>query len=186
MAKRPPRPSKAKPSRPSKAKGKAKPSKARPAKRPPRAPGPSRAKQRALERMADLAGAPMRVESVPPTRFALWQLRATFYLPPGSTYDSVADILESWTSDRSIRRGVGERSTARIQVAYDQGRGRSGEYTLAEIGTFDFALSRALERVDVRDGDRDALVDRYGLDGNTSAITRLYVWLGADIDYVDG
>lgn len=163
--------------------------KKRPAKRAPRptprAPGPSRAKQRALDRMADLAEAPMRVETVPATRFALWQLRATFYLPPGSTYDSVAEILDRWDADRSIRRDVGARSAARIQVAYDHGRGRSGEYTLAEIGTFDFALSRAIERVDVRDGDDDALVARYGNEsGDQSRITRLYLWLGAEIQRV--
>jgi hypothetical protein len=144
--------------------------------------------KKAIERMARHTGGPFRHEFVKATRHAMWVVEGTFYLPPGATYDDVAEILDAWSEDDGITRLIGERRTARIQVAYHQSRGRQGEYTLAEIGSWDFALGRAIERVDVRDGDRDALVERYGVDGSkgTSAISRLYVWFGEDLRDVSG
>lgn len=140
----------------------------------------------ALERMALYTAGPFRAEYATATRHAMWTVRGMFYLPHGTTYDDISQILEEWSADDTLERLVGPRRTARIQVAYDQGRGRSGEYTLAEIGAWDFCLGRAAERVDVRDGDRDALSERYGNEGNTSAVTRLIVWLGSDLREVTG
>lgn len=144
--------------------------------------------QKGLERLAEAAGGPYRVEYAKPTKHAHWEYRATFYLRPGSTYDTVSEILDAWASDDTARRLIGGKSTARIQVAWHQGRGKSGEYTLAEIGTWDMTLDRALERVDVRDGDDDGLVYRYGVAGanGTSAIDRIYVWVGAKAKSVSG
>lgn len=173
---------KAKPAPKARPKPKAKPAvKAKP-KAKPHSPSffERRGLYRALELMAAHVGGPHTVEHVPATRYALWLARGTFYLPTGSTYDTVAEILEAWADDVRIARQVGDH-IARIQVAWDQGRGKSGEYTLAEIGPWQFCLGRALERVTVRDGDRDSLVDRYGIDGKTSTIRRLYVWLGEEL-----
>lgn len=181
---------KAKPAPKPRAKPKAKPTpkakakpKAKPARKPrPSAGGSRRGLYHALERMAEYAG-PVRPEHVPPTVHALWTVRGTFYLPQGATYDTVAEILEAWSESRTILREVGENRTARIQVAWDAGRGRTGEYTLAEIGPWGFVLGRAIERVTVRDGERDGLVQRYGADGDrgTSSIRRLYVWFGEEL-----
>lgn len=167
---------KAKPKAKAKVKAKAKP------KAKPHSPGffARRGLYKALEMMARHVGGPHSVEHVPPTRYALWSARGTFYLPTGSTYDTVAQILEAWADDSRITRQVGNH-IARIQVAWDQGRGKTGEYTLAEIGPWQFCLGRAIERVTVRDGDRDGLMERYGLAGHTSTVRRLYVWLGEEL-----
>lgn len=143
----------------------------------------SRALLAAFDLMQDLAGTvgpipSLTVKDPPQTSRTPWEHVARFGIRDG-TYEEVLLILETWEASKELARAVGKQRLARIQVRYTTGRGKGGEYTLAEIGPWSLAISRAVERVGVRD-DRDAsLVERYGSEGDTSQVDALLVWLSS-------
>jgi hypothetical protein len=105
---------------------------------------------------------------------------ARFVFPGGSTYDDILIVLRDWRDDRRIEKAIGSSRLARIQVRYKdkKGRGSHGEYTLSEIGSWEFAVSRATQRVGSHDDRLDSLINRYGADGDKSIsyIDSLIVW----------
>lgn len=141
---------------------------------------------RALDLLQDLAlnvvqPTTLRVKSPPPGSRTPWLLAGWFEFPAVDvTYDDILLILRQWDS-RATRAAIGSQRLSRIQVRYTTSRGKGGEYTLAEIGPWTSTISRAVERVGLRDEshgqDREALVVRYGLEGDTSEIDALVVWL---------
>lgn len=108
-----------------------------------------------------------------------WMLLSRF-LAPSATYDDVFVVLRNWRDDATIERLIRPQRLSRIQVVYTTTRGKQGEYTIAEIGPWELAISRAVQRVGVRDDKDDALVNRYG-DGtkDQSEIDAVVVWFSS-------
>jgi hypothetical protein len=138
----------------------------------------------ALDLMQDLfPGSTMWVRNTPPSVSRTpWLLVARYSLPGGTTYEDVFFALYRWRDSRDISRLIGSQRLSRIQVRYTTDRGKEGEYTLAEIGPWDLAVSRAVERVGIRDDKDESLIERYG-EGTSkqSDIDALVVWLSAAV-----
>lgn len=163
---------------------KPKPKKAAPRK-PPRErrkpESPTRKLLSAIDLMQDAApGATVQAKEPPPNIARTpWILVVRFSLPGGSSYDDVLAILIAWRS-RKIERLIGAQRLCRIQVRYVTERGVKGEYTLAEIGPWELAISRAYERVGIRDDRDESLQERYGEDSSKkSDIDALLVWFSS-------
>lgn len=107
-----------------------------------------------------------------------WMLLSSFYA--ALTYDDVLIALRGWRDDRTIERHIRPQRLSRIQVRYVTDRGKEGEYTLAEIGPWELAVSRAVERVGVRDDKDEALIERYGEGSDSpSEIDAIIVWFSS-------
>lgn len=137
----------------------------------------------AVDQMQDMApGTITEIHDVPNSGFSRtpWRMAVRFIFPGGTSYDDIFITLRDWRDDRSIERKVGADRLSRIQVRYRNkgSRGAHGEYTLSEIAGWETASSRATERVGVRDGREDSLINRYGSDGESgqSTIESLIVW----------
>lgn len=173
-----------------KAKPKAKPKKS-PKRKPTKPAAPKRAPRKAesptskllsaIDLMQDSApGSTVQAKEPPPNIARTpWMLVVRFSLPGGSSYDDVLGILVAWRS-RKIERLIGAQRLCRIQVRYVTERGAKGEYTLAEIGPWELAISRAYERVGVRDDRDESLQERYGEESSKkSDIDALLVWFSS-------
>ena len=172
---------------------KAKPKKAKPKKavarkrsppRPREPAGPTREPLvarllEAIDLMTDLSpGSVSDVRDVPAsshTRVA-WRIAVRFVQQVGTTYDDIYRTLIAWRDSRKLERLITEDRLSRIVVRYRHEEGKSGEYTLSEIGSWELVISRAVERVGVRDDRLPSLLSRYGSEGNTSYIDSLIVW----------
>jgi len=127
--------------------------------------------------VADVRDAPSSERSRTP-----WRLVARFSFPGGTTYDDLFVTLRDWRDDRRIERAIGADRLSRIQVQYKnkKGRGSGGEYTIAEIGAWELAISRGVERVGIRDDKLESLIQRYGTPGETvSYIQSVTVWFSS-------
>jgi hypothetical protein len=170
-----------------KAKPKAKP-KAQPQRKPQKTQNPQPANRltEAVDHMQDLAPGTLAHIRRPPDSHGRtpWLIVVKFSLPSGSTYDDVFEILRDWRDDRPIERLIGAQRLSRIQANFTTDRGRQGQYTLAEIGPWSLVISRAVERVAIRDNRRDSLIARYGTSANKqdspSSISSLYVWFSSN------
>lgn len=141
---------------------------------------------RALDLLQDLAfnvvqPTLLHIKTPPPSSRTPWLLAGWFAFPGVDiAYDDILLVLRQWDS-RATRSAIGSQRLSRIQVRYTTSRGKGGEYTLAEIGPWTSTISRAVERVGIRDEshgrDREPLVERYGREGDTSEIDALIVWL---------
>lgn len=126
---------------------------------------------------ADARSAPTSVHTRTP-----WSMVVRFSFPGGATYDDLFPVLRDWRDDRRIERAVGGDRLARIQVRYrnKKGRGSKGEYTIAEIGPWELAVSRAMERVGIRDNKHDAIIARYGAESDSpSVVEAILVWFSS-------
>jgi hypothetical protein len=136
----------------------------------------------ALEILLDLApGAVLRAKDAPAHAARTpWLMVGRFGLPGGTSYDELGGILTRWEASKRAERLIGADRLSRLQVKYTTERGQVGEYTLAEIAPWEAAISRAVERVMIRDNGRDSLVQRYG-EGRTrqSDIDAVLVWFSA-------
>jgi hypothetical protein len=144
----------------------------------------------AIDEMVSVApGATVSTRKAPESRSRTpWMLLSSFRLPEGTTYDDVYVVLRTWRDDATIERLVRPQRLSRLQVRYVTDRGKEGEYTLAEIGPWELAVSRACERVGVRDDKDESLLERYG-DGTDrqSAINALVVWFSSfTVEVLDG
>lgn len=147
----------------------------------PKRDGLTRSLLKAIDHMQDLApGSVAEIHDAPATsKGTPWRMAVRFILPRGTTYDDVFIVLRDWRDDKPIRK-ILENRLSRIQVRYKdkRGRGAEGEYTLAEIGGWEIASSRAAEKVGIRDSkNRESLIARYGGDKKTTSyIESLIVW----------
>lgn len=124
--------------------------------------------------IAEIHDAPASARSFTP-----WKMIVRFILPRGSSYDDLYEILVTWERDRPIGRKIGMGRLSRIQVRYidKKGRGAHGEYTLSEISEWEVAISRAVEKVGVRDDRLDSLRERYGSESDSiSYVESVIVW----------
>jgi hypothetical protein len=137
---------------------------------------------RAIDDMQDMApGTVTDIHNAPDTsRGTPWRLAVRFiFEDKATTYEDIFQILRDWRDDKRIESLVGKDRLARIQVRYvdKKGRGSHGEYTLGEIGSFSKVVSRSMERVGIRDGRNDSLIERYFADAKKrSYIESLIVW----------
>lgn len=137
---------------------------------------------RAIDDMQDLApGTVTDIHNAPETsRGTPWRLAVRFiFEDKATTYEDIFNVLRDWRDDTRIESLVGRDRLARIQVRYvdKKGRGSHGEYTLGEIGSFSKVVSRSMERVGIRDGRNDSLMERYFTDAKKrSYIESLIVW----------
>jgi hypothetical protein len=80
-------------------------------------------------------------------------------------------------SSSTLSTTIGARRLARIVVGYRKRGAPTLDYTLAEIGPWDLAISRAVARVDVGEDHPDGgLLQRYGSSPDNQ-IGHLDVWL---------
>lgn len=139
----------------------------------------------AIDEMQDIApGTIAHVQDAPRSAFSRtpWRMVARFAFPRGTTYEDIFSILRDWRDDRRIEKKIGSDRLSRIQVLYKdrKGRGARSEYTLSEIAPWELAVSRASERVGVRDDRQDSLIGRYGASAPTvSYIDSLVVWFSS-------
>lgn len=163
--------------------------KAKPRKRPaPRkqAPPPARSDKAdlldAIDEMVSVApGATVKTTNAPGTKSRTpWMFLCDFSFPSDTTYDELLDVLETWRDDGNIERLIRPQRLSRIQVRYVTERGKTGEYTLAEIGPWELVVSRAYQRVGIRDDRDPSLVERYGVEsGQTSEVGSIMVWFSS-------
>ena len=135
----------------------------------------------AIDEMQDLApGTVAETHDAPQTaKGTPWRLATRFIFPHGTTYDDLFIVMRDWSEDRRIKKLVGAQRLSRIQVRYrnKMGRGSHGEYTLAEIGSWEVTPDIAAERIGIRDNRMESLIARYGGDGKTaSEIESVIVW----------
>jgi len=183
--------SKAKPKAKVKPKSKAKPkakakskSRARPARKPPSQPARSDKADLldAIDEMVSVApGATVKTINAPGARSRTpWMFLCEFSFPGDTTYDDLLDTMTVWRDDERIEKLIRAQRLSRIQARYITERGKTGEYTLAEIGPWELVISRAVERVGIRDDRDPALVERYGRDSeDPSEVGSLMVWFSS-------
>lgn len=109
-----------------------------------------------------------------------WRLISEFaFIDDSASYDDLFLILKNWRDSRRIAGLIGGSRLTRIVVTYKsrKGRGAHGEYTLSGIASWNLAISRAVERVGIRDERLDALVERYGTESDSpSYLQSIVVW----------
>lgn len=143
---------------------------------------PSRKLLSAIDAMQDAApGFLVQIKEPPPNVARTpWMIVVRFSSPGGTSYNDVFQVLNDWQGSREIERGVGAQRLSRIQIHYIADRGRHGEYTIAEIGPWELAISRAVERVGIRDDRDESLMERYGEDSSRqSEIDAIVVWFSS-------
>lgn len=141
----------------------------------------------AIDNMQDLApGTITEIHDAPQSaKGTPWRMAVRFIFPHGTTYDDLFIVLRDWGEDRPIKKLIGAQRLSRIQVRYKNkmGRGSHGEYTLAEIGSWEIVPSDAAARVGVRDNRMESLIARYGNDVKTpSEIESVIVWFSPFTD----
>lgn len=136
----------------------------------------------AIDEMVSVApGATVKTTNAPGTKSRTpWMFLCDFSFPTDTTYDELLDVLETWRDDSNIERLIRPQRLSRIQVRYVTERGKTGEYTLAEIGPWELVISRAYQRVGIQDDRDPSLVERYGVEsGQTSEVGSIMVWFSS-------